>query len=194
VVPDERIRVSRSSIDLTPDPASARSIPPRLRGRRVGANDRGPHAHQGCDPLASPKAVEGTALSDPAGSAASPPWDAGSPAEQGPLALGCWPGKKGTGRGNLRPDGRNRREVRMKRIVVALAMLAVVALAAPAAAQEPPQGVPYVQYFMDPEFVEGTLIRPDDLTLIDRGRLITTSLIKIRWDFVQELLKNGEDL
>jgi hypothetical protein len=82
----------------------------------------------------------------------------------------------------------------MKRIVVALAMLAVVALAAPVAAQEPPPGTPYVQYFMDPELVEGRLLRPDDLYIVDQGRLITISLIKIRWEFVQELLKGGENL
>jgi len=82
----------------------------------------------------------------------------------------------------------------MKRVVVALAMLAVVAVAAPVAAQEPPPGIPYVQYFMDPEFVEGRLLRPDDLYIVDQGRLITISLIKIRWEFVQELLKSGENL
>ncbi len=82
----------------------------------------------------------------------------------------------------------------MKRIVVALAMLAVVAVAAPAAAQEPPQGTPYVEYFMNPELVESTLLRPDLDALYGRGRLVTTSLIKIRHDFVNELLKNGEDL
>ena len=82
----------------------------------------------------------------------------------------------------------------MKRILVAVAMLAVVAVAAPAAAQEPQEGVPYTQYFMDPEFVDGHLLRPDDLLLTAQRHAVTMSLIKIRWDFVNELLKNGEDL
>jgi hypothetical protein len=82
----------------------------------------------------------------------------------------------------------------MRRLVVALAMLAVLAVAAPVAAQEPPPGTPYVQYFMDPELVEATLLRPDLDALYAHGRLVTTSLIKIRNDFVNELLKSGEAL
>jgi hypothetical protein len=93
----------------------------------------------------------------------------------------------------------------MKRTIVALIKVSAAAsllLAAPAIAQDkgaPPAGdnVSYKSktvYDFDDDVVEGDLVRPDGEFVDSRKAAKHSSLIKIRADFIPEMLKSAEDI
>jgi len=71
-----------------------------------------------------------------------------------------------------------------------LIALAVLALAAPAAAQDENT----TSYDFEDDLVQGDLVRPDGENLMVRRRGARESLIRIREHFVPELLKSVENL
>ncbi|MDI7269499.1 MAG: hypothetical protein QME96_16040 [Myxococcota bacterium] len=68
-----------------------------------------------------------------------------------------------------------------------------VSIAAPAAAQEPPP-IPSAEFVFPDELVDTTLLRPEHDRILRERRRPTTSLIRIRHAFVNELLKAAENL
>ncbi|MSP59378.1 MAG: adventurous gliding motility protein CglF [Myxococcales bacterium] len=91
----------------------------------------------------------------------------------------------------------------MKRTLLAtLAALSLVSFAAPAGAQDKgaaPGGdsVQYKSktvYDFDDDVVEGDLVRPDGEFVDSRKAAKHSSLIKIRPDFIPEMLKSAEDI
>ncbi len=50
------------------------------------------------------------------------------------------------------------------------------------------------EYFMDGEAVEGDFVRPDGDLMSGRGRLHTTSLIRVRSHYMDLLTKSVEDI
>jgi hypothetical protein len=81
----------------------------------------------------------------------------------------------------------------MKLLTVAVAV-GLLSAAAPVAAQESQDELPFVAYTFVDELVETELLRPDAIYESVRGRRPTVSLIKIRQNFIQELFKSGENL
>ena len=71
-----------------------------------------------------------------------------------------------------------------------LAMIAVVSLAAPVAAQDENA----TSYDFEDDLVQGDLVRPDGENLMVRRRGARESLIRIREHFIPELLKSVENL
>jgi hypothetical protein len=49
-------------------------------------------------------------------------------------------------------------------------------------------------YDLDPDFLEGALVRPDGELLSVRGKVEHGSLIKVRDNFIREIVKSAEDL
>ena len=89
----------------------------------------------------------------------------------------------------------------MKLVVHALIVAGLLALtAAPALAQDvvdPETGEVYKKktvYDFEDDVVEGTLVKPEGDYLQSRQRGKQSSLIKIRDNFVPEMLKSAEDL
>lgn len=89
----------------------------------------------------------------------------------------------------------------MKLLTKALIVAAMLALtAAPALAQDvvdPDTGEIYKKktvYDFEDDVVEGTLVKPEGDYLQSRQRGKQSSLIKIRDNFVPEMLKSAEDL
>ncbi len=89
----------------------------------------------------------------------------------------------------------------MKRFVMSLLVAGALALtAAPAFAQDvvdPETGEVYKKrtvYDFEDDVVEGTLVKPEGDYLQSRQRGKQSSLIKIRDNFVPEMLKSAEDL
>lgn len=82
----------------------------------------------------------------------------------------------------------------MKSFAAAAVALSVLAAAAPSAAQQPPEGVPYSELYFNDELIEQELLRPDLDQLYGRRRPPYTTLIKIRGNFVPEMLKSAESL
>src|SRR5262245_10811907 len=98
----------------------------------------------------------------------------------------------------------------MKRLMIA-AMLIVSATAGVAFAQDKPAPAPKAgaakvgaatttaaprvrNYDFDADFIDGELVRPEGEFLKGRGKTEHGSLIKIRPDFVREIVKSAEDL
>jgi hypothetical protein len=84
--------------------------------------------------------------------------------------------------------------MKMRTILLALAMSS---LTVPALAQEAtePAGEPAAtEYNFDDDLVEGDLVRPDGEMLNVRRRGRRGSLIRIREHFIPEMLKSIEDL
>lgn len=95
----------------------------------------------------------------------------------------------------------------MKRTLIGLiggtAAAAILVTASPARAQQPPppaaggDAVTYKQktvYDFDDDLVEGDLVRPDGEFIDTRKAAKHSSLIKIRPDFIPEMLKSAEDI
>lgn len=87
----------------------------------------------------------------------------------------------------------------MKRIlfIAASATLLLGAVPAPSFAQEAAGGVQYKQktvYDFDDDVVEGDLVRPDGEFAEVRSKAKHSSLIKIRENFIPEMLKSAEDI
>lgn len=86
----------------------------------------------------------------------------------------------------------------MKRILLATATVAfLMAPAAVSFAQEAAGGVQYKQktvYDFDDDVVEGDLVRPDGEFTEVRTKAKHSSLIKIRENFIPEMLKSAEDI
>jgi hypothetical protein len=90
----------------------------------------------------------------------------------------------------------------MKRTLLSmLAAASLIAIAAPAHAQKPADGaggdVTYKSktvYDFDDDVVEGDLVRPDGEFVDSRKAAKHSSLIKIRPDFIPEMLKSAEDI
>jgi len=91
----------------------------------------------------------------------------------------------------------------MKRTLFAIAAGSLVGLSAPVLAQKaaPPPGggdnVTYKSktvYDFDDDVVEGDLVRPDGEFVDSRKAAKHSSLIKIRADFIPEMLKSAEDI
>ncbi len=91
----------------------------------------------------------------------------------------------------------------MKRTLLAsLAAASLFAIAAPSLAQKPAPGaggndVTYKSktvYDFDDDVVEGDLVRPDGEFVDSRKAAKHSSLIKIRPDFIPEMLKSAEDI
>ena len=83
----------------------------------------------------------------------------------------------------------------MKRFSVALAVAVFsVSLAAPAVAQDAPPPKKVKSYDFSGDDLEGDLIKPDGDFIDTRKFASHTSLIRIRKDFIKEILKSAEDL
>jgi hypothetical protein len=84
----------------------------------------------------------------------------------------------------------------MKRIIVSsFAILLSVALAAPAFAQDNKTDPKKVKtYDFSGDDIDGELIKPDGDFVDTRKFANHTSLIRIRKDFIKEILKSAEDL
>lgn len=89
----------------------------------------------------------------------------------------------------------------MKRTLLSmLAAASLIAIAAPAHAQKPDGAggdVTYKSktvYDFDDDVVEGDLVRPDGEFVDSRKAAKHSSLIKIRPDFIPEMLKSAEDI
>ena len=72
-------------------------------------------------------------------------------------------------------------------------------MAAPAAAQDPTgdEDVVYeenTEYDFDAEFVEGNVVRPDGALISGQRHGKESSLIRIRADFIAEMVQSVEDL
>jgi hypothetical protein len=79
----------------------------------------------------------------------------------------------------------------------ALSLMSGVALAAPPAPAGGGDSVQYKQktvYDFDDDTVEGDLVRPDGEFVDSRKAAKHSSLIKIRENFIPELLKSAEDI
>jgi hypothetical protein len=84
-------------------------------------------------------------------------------------------------------------------LVVAVVVAVVVATAGTAAAQEKKGGGdkanPKVKvYDFSGDTIEGDLIRPEGSTVDARDFAKHSSLIRVRKDFIQEIIKSAEDL
>ncbi|HMG23205.1 MAG TPA: hypothetical protein VK607_17840 [Kofleriaceae bacterium] len=83
-------------------------------------------------------------------------------------------------------------------LVVAVAVAVVVATAGTAAAQEKKgdkAANPKVKvYDFSGDTIEGDLIRPEGSTVDARDFAKHSSLIRVRKDFIQEIIKSAEDL
>ena len=87
----------------------------------------------------------------------------------------------------------------MKRMLLAtVGALALLAFSVPSRAEEKAgAGVVYksqTKYDFDDDVVEGDLVRPDGEFVDTRKQAKHSSLIKIRPDFVPEMLKSAEDI
>lgn len=92
----------------------------------------------------------------------------------------------------------------MKRVLFVVSSAVVLAGAVPAFAQEaeggaaaPAGGVQYkstTKYDFDDDVVEGDLVRPDGEFVDTRKKAKHSSLIKIRENFINEMLKSAEDI
>jgi hypothetical protein len=90
----------------------------------------------------------------------------------------------------------------MKRILFVVASAALLSGVSPALAQTPAGGeaggsVQYKQktvYDFDDDVVEGDLVRPDGEFVDTRRAAKHSSLIKIRENFIPEMLKSAEDI
>jgi len=84
----------------------------------------------------------------------------------------------------------------MKRLAIsALAMFIAAAVASPALAQKKKDEKAKVKtYDFSGDDLEGDLIKPDGDFIDTRKFASHTSLIRIRKDFIKEILKSAEDL
>jgi hypothetical protein len=100
-----------------------------------------------------------------------------------------------------------RKETPMKRILLSVLLVATAGVAsaqdrpAPRPARPAAGGAtaaspaPRVRnYDFDADFIDGELVRPDGDMLRGRGKAEHGSLIKVRTDFVREIVKSAEDL
>jgi hypothetical protein len=81
--------------------------------------------------------------------------------------------------------------------IVALAFAATAVAQAPAAGQGDAPSVKYKKktvYDFDDDVVEGELMRPDGEYIDTRRKAKHSSLIKIRENFIPEMLKSAEDI
>ena len=85
----------------------------------------------------------------------------------------------------------------MRRIAIAT-LFGLSLSSAPVFAQKAPAGSPeYKQktvYDFDDDVVEGDLVKPDIETVGSAAKVKHSSLIKIRTDFIAEMLKSAEDI
>jgi hypothetical protein len=81
----------------------------------------------------------------------------------------------------------------MKLLTVAL-LLATLAAAGTAVAQEPEDGTPVARFIFEDQLVETDLIQPLMDQIFLRQMVAPSPLIKIRQDFVPELFKSTENL
>ena len=88
----------------------------------------------------------------------------------------------------------------VRKIVGALALFGFVVTAGLAFAQPAKGSAPQVEYKkktvydFDADLVEGELLRPDGEFIDTRRKAKHSSLIKIRENFIPELLKSAEDI
>jgi len=83
----------------------------------------------------------------------------------------------------------------MKRLAIsALAMFIAAAVASPALAQKKDEKQKVKTYDFSGDDLEGDLIKPDGDFIDTRKFASHTSLIRIRKDFIKEILKSAEDL
>lgn len=83
----------------------------------------------------------------------------------------------------------------MKRALLASIIAAVsFSLAAPVAFAQKKDDKKVKEYDFSGDTIDGDLIRPDGDTLDTRDFASHTSLISIRKDFIQEIVKSAEDL
>ena len=77
---------------------------------------------------------------------------------------------------------------------IALSLIGGVALAQPAA-KDKPAGQPKVKvYDFSGDTIEGDLVKPEGSTVDVRDFAKHSSLIRIRKDFIPEIIKSAEDL
>ena len=90
----------------------------------------------------------------------------------------------------------------MKRTLLAVAAIALLSLPALAQNKPAPAGAPAADgayksktvYDFDDDVVEGDLVRPDGEFIDTRKAAKHSSLIKIRENFIPEMLKSAEDI
>jgi hypothetical protein len=83
----------------------------------------------------------------------------------------------------------------MKRAGLALfAALSILALQAPAASAQPKDKAKVKSYDFTGDDIDGDLVKPDGVQVDTRVFASHTSLIRIRKDFIKEILKSAEDL
>ncbi len=78
--------------------------------------------------------------------------------------------------------------------LLGLSLLAVPAFAQKAADKADPSYKQKTVYDFDDDVVEGDLVKPDIETVGAAGKVKHSSLIKIRTDFIAEMLKSAEDI
>ena len=83
----------------------------------------------------------------------------------------------------------------MKRVFVSFAVAALaISLSAPAFAQQKKADKKAKSYDFTGDDIDGELVKPDGEFVDTRKFASHTSLIRIRKDFIKEILKSAEDL
>ena len=75
-----------------------------------------------------------------------------------------------------------------------ISVLGIVALARPALAADDVSYKKETKYDFDDDMVEGDLVKPDGEMVGAAGKAKHSSLIKIRQNFIPEMLKSAEDI
>jgi len=75
-----------------------------------------------------------------------------------------------------------------------LGILGIGALTRPAIAADDVQYKKETKYDFDDDMVEGDLVRPEGEMIGSAGKAKHSSLIKIRQNFIPEMLKSAEDI
>ena len=82
----------------------------------------------------------------------------------------------------------------LRAVTYALLVVSITAICGAAAAQDGYAGQDVTRYKFDDDIVPGTLIRPDGTLVPGRRRGPSRSLIKVRAQFVPEMLLSVEDI
>lgn len=84
------------------------------------------------------------------------------------------------------------------RRLFALSLMGIFLAAAPASAQQKPAAggdkPKATSYDFDDDIVEGDLVRPEGEMVGSASKVKHSSLIRIRTDFLKEMLKSAEDI
>lgn len=82
----------------------------------------------------------------------------------------------------------------MRKLLPALAALSLILLAGGSAIAQPKDAAKVKVYDFSGDTIEGDLVKPDGTDLNARDFAKHSSLIRIRKDFIPEIIKSAEDL